>query len=214
MPEIFSETITFNILKSPSLFERIVVVLLFVLLFFGFIYIGPLVFLWLGIPYDKLTAKMMMIILLPLLYFLERRYDKKVRGRIIGDISLDKKGLIINQKNCSTIEFKNVKMLWINFGMNTVTEKRTEYKFSDFETIKIKIIDLNDESIFFHVNNHANNNKTLISDYLDYLKKHHHFFKIHFHDQTRFSKKEYFKTLKRYSIMQSSLIKRNGKPPR
>ena len=102
-------------------------------------------------------------------------------------------------------------MVWVNPGMQTIDNgHREKFFFRSFETLKIKIIDNYGKEHNFHVNNHANSEELMIvSDFIEEIKKKHQFFKVHFDKQSKLSKKEYEKTLKRYSLMQSSLRRRN-----
>ncbi len=204
----YPEEIEFDILKSRGIIERIIIILLF-LCVFGFCIYAVVLFMAYFNTENKLITYILMIPGTVISLHLERQYDKRVRGEIIGRINLSSKEITIDSKQ--NFNFSEIKMIWINHGLNLVQDTDREYLFSGFETIKIKIIDNDKKAHNFHVNNHAQSKQRLIvSDFIEHIKSKHQFFKIHFHDQKRFSKKEYEKTLKRYSVMQSSL-RRKGR---
>ncbi len=150
-----------------------------------------------------------MVIYLTVLLAVERLYDSIVRSRRVGKGEISKNHIIINGNQ---FNFSEITMLWVNYGLNTIRGNEVEYLFKDYETIKLTVIDENNKKCQFHIDNESvKSNGIVVSDYIEYLKNKYHFFKIHFHDQKRFSKKEYEKTLKRYAIMQNSVRNRGDR---
>ena len=198
--------VKFNILKTPSIWERIITLVIFLLLFAnGLWLIVETVDLIPKIP-TYISAKVLGIIYFFLLFKVERFHDSFVRGRIIGYGTISPEGLEILGKKYN---FSDINMLWINYGMNTIGGKYDGYLFEHFETIKLRLINNNNERFNFHIDNYPNELKgEALSTYLKNLKKKHLSFKIHFHDQKRFSKKEYELILKRHSIMKRSFKNR------
>jgi hypothetical protein len=205
------ENIEFNLLKSVSRIERF-----FTFLFFLVIYIGGLILISIISSFDEKYHKLYMIFfsfsLGYFLFYLERKRDKIVRRRIIGKIQIDLKHILFTPilGDEYILNIADINMLWVNYGLNTVTNKKQEYKFEDFETLTLRLINKDGGIITHHINNHANiPNGFIVSTYLEYLKKYHYFFQLHFHDQKSFSRKEYETTMKRYEIMKVSLKKRD-----
>jgi len=200
------ENIEFEILKKPSLLERIITISIFLLIYaLGMYFVIEYVN-----KFDQrlsyLNAKVAGLVFFGILLFIERKYDRFVRNRRIGKGSVSVNGInFINE----SFDFNSIKMLWVNYGLNTKTNNRIEYLFKDFETINVSVIDNNDKITKFHIDNDSLDSKGLkVTDFIEKLKKSHFFFKIHFHEQSKFSKREYAKTQKRYGIMQNALKKR------
>jgi hypothetical protein len=189
------EKIEFNVLKKPSTIERIITISFFVIIYALGIYFT----IEFADRFSNLNVKIIRIIFLGVLIFTERKYDKFIRNRRIGIGSISINEIKMLNKS---FDFNAIKMLWVNYGINTKTNNRIEYLFKDFETINLLIIDKNDKITKFHIDNSPiNSNKLKVSEYIENLKKKHYFFKIHFHEQRKFSKTEYEKTLKSYNLM-------------
>jgi ABC-type amino acid transport substrate-binding protein len=200
------ENIEFKVLKKPSLLERIITISFFLLIYLLGMYFGIEYVNKFDQRFSYLNAKTASIVFLGILIFIERQYDGFVRNRRIGKGSISASGINILDKS---FDFNSIKMLWINYGINTKTNNEIQYLFKDFETINLSVIDNNDKITKFHIDNDSINSKELkVTDFIENLKKNHFFFKIHFHEQRKFSKSEYEKTQKRYGIMQNTLKNR------
>jgi hypothetical protein len=201
-------TISFNILKTPTIKERIIVITVFLLLFANGLWLivetAPLITF---IP-SEISARIIGIVYFLFLFWVERFYDGIVRGRITGQGSISLNGLTMIDEEYS---FSDIKMLWVNYGMNTVGGGDSKHLFKNFETIKLRVIDSDDKRYNFHIDNHSLNiDGEIVSDYLENLRRKQSF-KIHFHETKKFSKKEYENILKRHGIMKSSFRRRKAK---
>lgn len=203
--ETEKELIEFNILKTQGKLER-----LFVIVFFSMLY-----FLIIGILFksleDKATLKISMGVIGLAMLGIERIYDNAVRNRIIG------KGKLYPNKIClNNIEydFRQINMLWVNYGLNTKTknEDPVTNNINDYETLKLTIIEPNDKFTHFHIDNSSSTfNFKKVSEYIEQIRQDIRSFKIHFDNSHNFSKEEYLKIIKRHEIMKSSLRRRKNK---
>jgi hypothetical protein len=83
--------------------------------------------------------------------------------------SISASGINILDKS---FDFNSIKMLWINYGINTKTNNEIQYLFKDFETINLSVIDNNDKITKFHIDNDSINSKELkVTDFIENLKK-------------------------------------------
>lgn len=205
----FPESVEFDLLKTPSKLELIITFLIFIGAFILFFYAWIQIYEFFNIPFNEITAKIVGFLFVPLMLFIEKQHDRRVRSRVVGKIFFGISNIKIESKESLFLSYKNLKMIWINPAFNTVNNSNREYFIDCFETINIRVIDENGKRNDYHINNHSNNpNGIIASNYIKNVKNKYHFFKIHFHEQKRFSKKEYEKTLKRYSIMQNSIRNR------
>lgn len=203
--ETEKELIEFNILKTQSKLER-----LFVIVFFSMLY-----FLIIGVLFksveDKAIFRISMGVIALAILGIERIYDNAVRSRIIA------KGKLYSNKICLNnidYHFREIKMLWVNHGLNTQTknEELGSYNINDYETLKLTIIDFNDNLTHFHIDNSSLQfNLKKVSEHIEQIRQNIHSFKIHFDKRHNFSKEEYLKIIKRHEIMKSSLRKRKNK---
>lgn len=205
--EAKKELIEFNILKTQNKLER-----LFVIIFFSMLY-----FLIIGILFksleDKATFNKSMGIIALVMLGIERIYDNAVRKRIIA------KGKLYPDKICLNnidYDFRQINMLWVNHGLNTATKDEVpvaiDYNIHNYETLKLTIIDSNDNITHFHIENSSSKlNLKKVSEYIEQIRQNIHSFKIHFDSRHNFSKEEYLKVVKRHGIMKSSLRRRKNK---
>jgi len=203
------DEIEVDILKTPTILERVAIILFFLIIWIlgiWMVYEIANYFDWNA----KLIGRLFFVPYGFVLFYIEKEYDKIVRGRITGKMVINNKSVMITSKENQKILFDELKMMWLNYGIDTIPSgDGGTYLFKHYETIKIKFIFSDDKILDFHINNHANTKELLVvSNFIEGIKNHHQFFKIHFHNKKKFNKNEYLKTLKRFKIMKSSLKNR------
>lgn len=206
------EVIEFSLLKHVSRISRYIFIFLLFLSFYGAAYSTGF---FVNLVGD--VANLLFIGFSFFLLFLERKIDKIIRRRIIGKVILSSEKMKIIYKNKEVKEYRlsEINMLWINYGINTLTNlerRHDEYKFENFETIYLRLIDENEKVKTFHINNFTNiPEKGVVTNYLEQLRKTKHFFRIHFEMTSRFKIKDYRRIKERHTLMKSSLQRRANK---
>ena len=172
------ENIEFKVLKKPSSLERLITIFFFLLIYALGIYFAIKFVDKFDQRFNYLNAKIASIVFLGILIFIERQYDGFVKKRCIGKGSISANGIYILDE---TFDFNLIKMLWVNYGLNTKSNNEIQYLFKDFETINLSVIDKNDKITKFHINNDSINSKDLkVSEFIDNLKKNQFFLKYIF----------------------------------